>query len=147
MKQRTADIFSDFERIRERMEQAWSQVLGPPGAPRFCSPLIEPPVDVYETDDEVVVLVELAGLLEEEVEIAVDGRVLIVSGERKPGSGRPKRLYSQMEICHGPFRRELLLPAEVDPNQARAGYAQGMLEVVLPKVPRRVHQHVKLVLR
>ena len=147
MKQQTTDIFSDFERIRERMEQAWRQVLGPPGAPRFSSPLIEPSVDVYETDDEVVVVAEISGISEEEVEIVVDGKVLVLSGERKPGIGRPGRLYSQMEICHGPFRRELLLPAEVNPDEARAGYAQGMLEIVLPKVARHISQRVKFVVR
>ncbi|OFW62177.1 MAG: hypothetical protein A2Y74_03560 [Actinobacteria bacterium RBG_13_63_9] len=147
MKQRTADIFSDFERISERMERAWRQVLGPPGSPRFCSPLIEPPVDVYETDREVVVVAEIAGISEEEVDIAVNGRVLVVSGERRPGTRQPGRLYSQMEICHGPFRRELLLPAEVNPGQARARYSQGMLEIVLPKVTRRVSRQVKIVVR
>ncbi len=147
MKQRTTDIFSDFERIRERMEQAWRQVLGPPGAPRFSSPLIESPVDVYETDDEVVVVAEIAGILEEEVEIVVDGKVLVLIGERKPSIGRPGRLYSQMEICHGPFRRELLLPADVNPDEARAEYSQGMLEIVLPKVTRRVSRQVKFLVR
>ena len=145
MKQRTADMFSDFERIRERMAQAWQQVLGPPGSPRFCAPIIEPSVDVYETDREVVVVTEIAGIGEEEVEIVVDGRVLILSGERKPSAGRPGRLYSQMEICHGPFRRELILPSEVNPDSARIGYSHGMLEIVLPKVTRRVNQHVRLV--
>ncbi len=147
MKQRTADIFSDFERIRERMAQAWQQVLGPPGSPRFCAPLIEPPVDVYETDREVVVVTELAGIAEEEVEIAVDGRVLVMSGERRPSEGRPGRLYSQMEICHGPFRRELLLPSEVNPDEAHAEYAHGMLEIVLPKVARRINRRLKVVVR
>lgn len=147
MNQRTADIFSDFERIRERMEQAWRQVLGPPGSPRFCPPLIEPPVDVYETDCEVVVLAEIAGILEEEVEIAVNGRRIIFGGERRPSAGQPGRLYSQMEICQGPFRRELLLPADVNPDEARAEYSQGMLEIVLPKVTRRVSRQVKIVIR
>jgi HSP20 family molecular chaperone IbpA len=52
-----------------------------------------------------------------------------------------------MEICHGPFRRELLLPAEVNPDEARAGYAQGMLEIVLPKVARHISRRVKFVVR
>jgi HSP20 family protein len=147
MKQRTTDIFSDFERIRERMEHAWRQVLGPPGSPRFCAPLLDVAVDVYEADDEVVVVAEIGGISEEEVTIVVDGKTLVLSGERKPGAGRPGRLYSQMEICHGPFRRELLLPAEVDPDQARAGYFQGMLEIVLPKAARRVNRQVKFVVR
>jgi HSP20 family protein len=147
MKQRTTDMFSDFERIHERMQQAWQQVLGPPGAPRFAPPLIEPSADVYETDREVVVVAEIAGISEEQVEIVVDGRMLILSGERRPSEARPGRLYSQMEICHGPFRRELLLPVEVNPNEARARYSQGMLEIVLPKVSRRMSRRLKVVVR
>jgi HSP20 family protein len=147
MKERTTDVFADFERIRERMERAWSQVLGPPGFPRFCAPVIELPVDVYETEREVVVVAEMAGISEAEVEITVQGRMLVVSGERRPNPGRPGRLYSQMEICHGPFRRELLLPAEVNPDEARVEYSQGMLEIVLPKVRRRTGRRVRIVVR
>lgn len=147
MKKRTGDIFADFERIRERMEHAWRQVLGPPGAPRFCPPVIEPAVDVYETEREVVVVTEMAGISEGEVKITVDGRTLVVNGERKPSAGRPGRLYSQMEICHGPFRRELLLPAEVNPDGARVEYSRGMLEIVLPKVRRRASRPVRIVVR
>ena len=147
MSQRTSDIFSEFERIRERMEQAWRQVIGPPGAPRFCPPLIEPTVDVYETDDEVVVVVEMAGIPDEEVEVEVDGKTLILRGERRPPGGRPRRLYSQMEICHGPFQRELFLPAEVSPDEAQSTYRAGMLEIVLPKVGRKLSRQVRIVAR
>ncbi len=147
MKERTADVFSDFERIRERMEQAWRQVLGPPGAPRFCPPLIEPAVDIFETESEVVVVAEIPGISELEVEITVEGRMMYLSGERKPNQGRPGRLYSQMEISHGPFRRELLLPAEVDAEEARAEYERGMLEITLPKVTRRANSPAKIVVR
>ncbi len=119
MSQRTSsDIFSQFELIRERMEQAWQQVVGPPGAPRFCGPIIQPNVDVYETDDEVVVVVDIAGIADEEVSVDVDGKSLRLWGERRPGTGRPGRLYSQMEICHGLFKREVQLPAEVSPDGA-----------------------------
>jgi HSP20 family molecular chaperone IbpA len=52
-----------------------------------------------------------------------------------------------MEICHGPFRRELLLPADVNPDEARAEYSQGMLEIVLPKVTRRISRQVKFLVR
>jgi HSP20 family protein len=144
-KERATDLFSDFERIRERMEQAWQQVIGPPGAPRFSTPLIDVSVDVFETEEDVVVVAEIAGISEEEVEIVVDGKVLVLSGERRPGSAQPGRLYSQMEVCHGPFRRELTLPADVDPDRARATYSQGLLEIVLPKAPRRVSRKVNIV--
>lgn len=147
MKERTADIFADFQRIRERMERAWQQVLGPPGSLRFCPPLIEPAVDIYETEREVVVVVEMAGISEGEVEVTIDGRKLVINGERKPSAGRPGRLYSQMEICHGPFRREMLLPAEVNPDGARVEYSRGMLEIVLPKVRRSLGRPVRIVVR
>jgi len=147
MSQRTSDAFSQFERIRERMEQAWRQVIGPPGALRFCAPVIEPSVDVYETEDEVVVVVEIAGIADEEVAVDVDGRALILWGERRPSGGRPGRLYSQMEICHGPFQRDILLPAEVSPDGARASYEAGMLEIVLPKVGRELRRQVRIVAR
>src|SRR3990172_2155760 len=112
MTAQTADIYSRFEQIRERMEQAYRQVIGPPGRPRFCAPYMEPNVDVYETDDDIVVIVEIAGIQGEEVEMEVDGRVLFLKGERRPLPGRPRRLYSQMEIAHGTFQRELTLPSE-----------------------------------
>ena len=147
MSQRASDIFSEFERIRERMQEAWRQVIGPPGAPRFCAPVIEPSVDVYETDGEVVVVMEMAGIKGEEVEVEVDGKTLIVRGERRPAGGRPQRLYSQMEICQGPFQRELFLPAEVNPDEARASYSGGMLEIVLPKVGQTLSRRVRIVAR
>ncbi len=143
----SSDLFSQFDHIRERMEQAWQQVAGPPGAPRFCGPIIQPAIDVYETDDEVVVMVEIAGIADQEVAVDVDGRTFIVWGERKPGGGRPGRLYSQMEICHGLFKREVQLPAEVSPDGARASYDSGMLEIVLPKVARALSRQVRIVAR
>ena len=147
MSQGTSDVFSEFQLIRQRMEQAWRQVIGSPGAPGFCGPIIEPSVDVYETDDEVVVVVEIAGISGEEVAIEVDGRTLIVWGERRPSSGRPRRLYSQMEVCHGLFRRDLLLPAEVSPDGARSTYDAGMLEIVLPKAGRGLSRQIRIVAR
>ncbi|HEU4760513.1 MAG TPA: Hsp20/alpha crystallin family protein [Dehalococcoidia bacterium] len=52
-----------------------------------------------------------------------------------------------MEISHGPFQRELLLPAEVDAAGIRASYEDGMLEIVLPKVGRQLSRQVTIVAR
>src|SRR3989304_2621495 len=110
MTKQAADIFSDFERIRERMEQAWRQVLGPPGSPRFGSPLIEPSVDVYETEAEVVVVVEIAGISEEEGGVGGDGRGLILRGG---GS------------LSGPSRRGPAPPGRVKWGRGRGGIRAG----------------------
>jgi HSP20 family protein len=145
MKQRTADPFSSFEHIRERMEQAYQRLVGAPGSPHFGVPVMEPPVDVYQTETDVVVQVEIAGISDEEVELEVEGNTLIVRGERKPLPGQPQRVYSQMEIAHGPFQRRLLLPAAVNAEAAVAVYKCGILEIVLPKASPTSGRQLRIV--
>jgi endonuclease YncB( thermonuclease family) len=82
----TNDIFSEFEGIRRRMERTWRQVLGPPGSPRFSPPVLEPPADIYETAESVVVVVEIAGIKDQDVEISVDGNTLTIRGQREEPS-------------------------------------------------------------
>ncbi len=145
MKQRAADPFSSFEHIHERMEQAYQRLVGAPGSPHFCVPFMEPPVDVYQTETDVVVQMEIAGILDEEVELAVEGRTLIIRGERKPLPGHPRRVYSQMEIADGPFQRQLHLPADVNPEAAKAVYKCGILEIVLPKATPSAGRQLRIV--
>jgi HSP20 family protein len=147
MTRKTADMFSQFEHIRERMEQAYRRVLGAPGSPGFGVSFLEPAADIFETDEEVIVVVELAGISGAEIELEIEGHILRLNGERRPLAGRPHMSYSQMEIAHGPFRRELLLPAEVDAEQAAATYRDGMLEVVLPKAGTGFNRHLRIVAR
>src|SRR4030066_2282982 len=120
------DIFSDFDQIRQRMTHTWHQGLGPPGAPHFCPPVIEPASDVYETAESVVVLVEIAGVKAEEIDISVEGKTLLVRGERADRQRHLTRLYHQMEICCGIFERRVVLPSQVDPQQASAPYSDGI---------------------
>ncbi len=147
MTRKTADMFSQFEHIRERMQQAYKQVLGGPGSPGFCAPYMEPAADVYETADEVIVLIEMAGIFGEEVELELDGRTLLVKGQRRPLPAKPRRTYSQMEITHGAFQRELLLPSEVDAENATVAYRDGVLEVILPKAGPHENRHLTIVAR
>lgn len=135
-----------FAHIRERMGRAYERVIGTPGAPGFCPPYLEPPADVYETKDEVVVVIEIAGMLQDAIELEVDGSTLTFRGERRPLKGRPRRVYSQMEISHGVFQREFALPATVTPEGARAVYRDGILEITLPKAAPIVRRHLRLLL-
>lgn len=147
MSRRPVDISPELERIRERMEQAYQRVIGGPGRPNFCSPVLEPAVDVYETSSEVIILVEMAGIARAQVELKVDGDTLTVRGERPPLPGRPGRIYSQMEISHGHFERGLLLPAGVNAEGATAVYKDGILEIVLPKSAPVSSRQLKIIVR
>jgi HSP20 family protein len=139
---------SDFEQhIQERMSRAYERVFGSPANPGFGRPYMEPPVDIYHTDTEVVVLMEIAGIPEEEIELEVEGRSMVVRGRRKPLSGRPNRVYSQMEITHGAFQRDLLLPSEVNAEAAKAVYKDGILEITLPITKPHGGRHLTIVVR
>jgi HSP20 family protein len=92
-----------------------------------------PPVDRYHTDDphELTVVVELPGVDPQSLTLAVAERVLVVAGERV----RPRvegRVYQQMEIEYGPFKRQIRLAEDVDPENARARYERGYVIVTLP---------------
>ncbi len=147
MGRRTKDIFSQFEHIRERMDEAYQRVIGAPGRRHFRVLIMEPPVDVYETEDEVVIVLEMAGIAEEELEVTIEGLEVRLAGDRKPLPARPGGGYSQLEIGAGPFLRELHLPAEVNAEAVRTVYRDGMLEIALPKASPTVGKQLKIVVR
>jgi HSP20 family protein len=125
------------------MDRARRIFGGPAGD--FVAPYLEPPVDVYITDKEVVVLMEVAGIKPEDVEIEIADETMTIIGERCPLPGKPQRRYSQMEIPTGQFRRSIDLPDSVSPEGAQAVYKDGVLEVVLPRAPRAIGAQLRIV--
>jgi len=125
MKRRQEDlesIFDDFflfkSPIALKPEAAW-----------------RPAVDVYQTIDNVVVCIEIAGVPKESVEISVQGDVLNVSGLRKEAvAGSEKRSYYKMEIIFGPFERRIHLPCHCDAGKASVQQHSGLVRIVLPKL-------------
>ena len=93
-----------------------------------------PAVDVYYAGDppRAVVRADLAGIDPGEVELEIRGRELVLAGHRRPPADGAERVYQQLEIEHGPFRRVVALGADVDADAARATYEDGMLVVELP---------------
>lgn len=92
----------------------------------------QPNLDVYETGDAVVVVVELAGIQAEPVDISVDGRILLLRGARTPHFLPGYHQFYQLEIPQGSFERTVRLPTAVDGERAEARYRDGFLEIVLP---------------
>jgi HSP20 family protein len=92
-----------------------------------------PRIDVYYTDDppRAVVKVDLAAVDPADVALEIRGRQLMIAGERRPTEAGG-RLYQQIEIEHGPFRRAVELGAEVVSDKASASYVDGVLQVEIP---------------
>lgn len=91
----------------------------------------QPPTDVYETEEAIIVRIEVAGMQDDDFTIELDGRYLIIRGVRSEVNER--RAYHQMEIRFGEFVAEIELPAPVIPAQVEAVYGNGFLKVILPK--------------
>ena len=130
---RQRDLLVNFDRMRREMDELFGDVWGEAG--RLLRPRIgfSPRVDVYICGDppKVVVKADLAGVSLETVGLEVAGRELVISGER-PVQETEGRLYQQVEVQTGPFRRMVELNADVVPEAARATYEDGILRVELP---------------
>lgn len=101
-----------------------------------ASPKWKPRTDVWETDDELVVHMDIAGMSAEAFQVEFNDGILTVAGERRPRQ-QGKRHYHAMEIQVGPFERRFRLPVVVDPATIRATYEHGFLEIRLVKQPPR----------
>jgi HSP20 family protein len=130
---RERDLFANFARMRREMDQmlgsGWSRTTY---VSRRSSGF-SPNVDVYYCGDpqRAVVKVDLAGVDLEAVGIEVSGRHVAIVGER-PVQEIEGRVYQQVEIPSGPFRRVVELQVDVDADAARASYEDGMLRIELP---------------
>ena len=125
----------DIDWLRGEIDELFSDLWQ---VPRFAARgSFRPQVDCYRTEDPpaLTVVVELAGVDPDEVQIVATPQALLVAGERRrpPGEGR---VYQQMELDYGPFRRELVLGDDVDPEGGRATYDRGLLTIVLPLARR-----------
>jgi HSP20 family protein len=99
-----------------------------------------PPTDVYETEDKYVVIVEIAGMNEEDFSVTLDQNILTINGLRPDTLER--KSFQQMEIYFGEFVTEVEFPSPVDANRCIAEYEQGFLWVSLPKsTPKSIFIH------
>jgi HSP20 family protein len=101
-----------------------------------ASPKWKPRADVYETDDELIVHMDIAGMRAEDFSVDLDEDILRIAGERQTRQ-QGKRHYHAMEVQVGPFERRFRLPVVVDPASIRATYEHGFLEIRLAKQPPR----------
>jgi len=100
----------------------------------------QPPTDIYETADEIVVRMELAGMNPANIDLSVDESAgwLTVRGRRDDPAASEERRYYKVEIECGPFKRVIQVPRPVASEAATASYDEGFLTVRLPK---RESQH------
>ena len=136
------DLFANFERMRREIDELFGDVFDRspigPGRRGFS-----PAVDVYYCGGKrprAVVKADLAGLDVGDVGLEIRGRQLVIAGERRAQEAEG-RLYQQIEIPHGPFRRVVELGTDVIAEEANATYDDGILKIEIPiaaENPRQV---------
>jgi HSP20 family protein len=91
-----------------------------------------PPVDILETEDELLLKMDVPGVSLEQVDIRLENETLTIKGERKFEQPQGKG-YHRIERAYGTFARSFTLPNTVDTERVKADYRAGVLTVVLPK--------------
>jgi HSP20 family protein len=122
----------DIDRLQGEIEELFADLWQ---VPRFSGMRsgFRPAVDCFLTEDplQLVVVVELAGVEAESIDVAVEERALTISGSRS----RPRvpgQVYQQAEIEYGHFERHIPLGRDIDPAAATAAYDAGVLTITLP---------------
>lgn len=99
----------------------------------LVQPRWQPDADTYETAATVEIVVDLAGVDEDEIEIQLFEDALVIEGRRRLPACQEGAVYQAAGIRQGPFHVELRLPAPVDPERVETRYERGLLRITLPK--------------
>lgn len=90
-------------------------------------------VDIYKTDNEIVILAPIAGIKKEEVKLSITDDVLVIQGERQLREYVSEENYYTQECFWGNFSRAIVLPEEADSKRISASFENNVLEIRIPK--------------
>ena len=138
------DPFEELTTLRTRMDRLWSRISA---EDESALANWSPTADILETKDDIVIKVELPGIDEKNVGVEIESGVLTIKGERKAEMETEEKGYRRVERSYGSFLRSFTLPTNVDPGKISASFANGLLELRLPKnegaKPRSIKIEVK----
>lgn len=106
-----------------------------------------PAADMYETDESIVIVVDISGVSPKNVGLTLFRNTLLLQGVRVEQSGPPSRQYYKMEIPYGPFERLFHLPSPVRSDDVQAAYKDGLLTIILKKCDKPALKKAKIKIR
>ncbi len=140
----TLDSSRDLTDIQTQMNRLFDNVLGQPSPSAMMERAWAPPVDMYETKNEIVLAVELPGLNEKDIRLSITGDLLTIQGERRGSDETRDAGHYRQERWFGKFERALSLPIPVETGQVKATYRDGVLTVKLPKTEGVKPKEIKI---
>jgi HSP20 family protein len=134
------DIFDELLRMRRRIERLMKSF----GSLATFEEMESFPVDISETENEVIVRADLPGFSKDEVSVSATENTLEIEARHKEKKEyRGEKIY-RVERRLGSFRRVISLPVEVEPEKAKARMKDGVLEVVLPKKEKKKGKEIRI---
>lgn len=135
-----ADPFSTFEDMVSDMWRNWPTLFSADST----QSLLRPAMDVIENDKDLTVRVDLPGMSSDDVNIEIEDNVLTVSGEIGDTVEQEGDRYHYRERRFGSFQRSLRLPNTIDADKVEAHFENGVLSVVMPKLPQAQPKQIKI---
>lgn len=129
------DPFREMVSLREAMDRLFEESFVRPFGPLFRAEGVGTlAIDMYETDNDVVVKASVPGVKAKDLDITVTGNTLTIKGEVKEEAEEKKGGYHYRERRYGAFQRSVTLPVDVEADKAEATFEDGVLTLRLPKV-------------
>jgi HSP20 family protein len=125
--------FRELSGLRDAMDRMFDEGFARPFSSALFDGSDAPTMDLYQTDEEVVVKAALPGVKAEDVQISVTNGVLSIRGEAREDKEGKGHTYHIRERRVGTFQRWVALPTEVNVDKARAEFEGGILQLTLPK--------------
>src|SRR3989344_6459144 len=101
-------------------------------------------VDVYQTDDEIVIKSTIAGVTADDIDVSITNEMVTIKGNRKHEEKVKESDYYYQELYWGSFSRSIILPEEIDADSAKASMKNGVLTLRLPKLSKNKIKKVKV---
>jgi len=140
------DPFREISSLQERMNRLFSDVRlrTPYGEEEITQGAWIPAVDIYETNEAIVLKAELPGIPKEDIFIEVKDNTLTLKGEKKFEREVKEENYHRVERSYGSFQRAFTLPGTVQQDKVRAKFRDGILEITLPKLEQAKPKQIKV---
>jgi HSP20 family protein len=128
------DPFAEMADLQRETDQIFGDFFGrTPSRMAATEAIWSPLVDIHETKDCFLLMAELPGVKQADIQVSVEGDTLTLRGERKRETEVKEDQYHRIERSYGKFERSILLPSVVDPSRVKATHRNGVLEIQLPK--------------
>ena len=137
--------FRDLVTTQDRLNRLFNETMGRfVGSEGIRSGAWVPPVDIYETEQNIVLKAELPGVDPKDVEATVHEGTLYLKGERKYEKEVKEENYHHVERAYGSFARSFELPASVDADKVQAEFKDGILTLTMPKKEEAKAKRIKI---